>query len=150
MSITSGNPLETLSLADVRVGLDLPPLVVEVTRSLIIAGALFTNDAQDIHHDRDWAQKRGFKDIFMNTSTALALFTRYVSDWAGPEAVVEHFAFRMERQQYPDDDLRFTGTVKAIEPGSPRGRVTVDVVGKNGGGTYVAATVRLSLPAAKA
>lgn len=42
------------SYDDVAVGDELPPLDVELTRTLIVATAIATRDYQDVHHDRAW------------------------------------------------------------------------------------------------
>jgi acyl dehydratase len=143
-SAGSGGPL---TAGSVSVGQELPSMVVEVTPSLIVAGALFTNDTLDVHHDPDLARGRGFKDIFMNNATTLGLVTRFIGDWAGPEGVVEHLAWNLGGLQHPNDELRLTGKVKAVEPAVPRGRVTVVVVGTNSLGVHITCTLRLSLPA---
>jgi acyl dehydratase len=132
----------TRSIAEVFVGQVLPSLIVESTPSLIIAGALFNHDAMDVHHDRDWARRRGFDDVFMNTMTTHGLATRFVGDWAGPEAVVEHLAWRLGRQQYPHDALYLTGRVAKVE----NGKATVEVFFTNSLGAHATCTVRLALP----
>ena len=139
-------PGAQLAFEALGIGQELPSLVVEVTPSLIVAGALFHHEEMDIHHDRELAQKRGFTDIFMNTTTTLGLIGRFVSDWAGPKGVVEHMKWRLGRQQYPNDDLCFTGKIAALEPGESYGRVTLEVVGTNSLGTHVTCQVKLRLP----
>jgi len=129
-------------------GQQLPPFTVQVTRTLIVAGAIASRDAQDVHHDPVATQQRGFKDIFMNNFTTMALVTRYLNDWAGPEAVVTGFIFKLGRPQYPDDDLRFTGVVKSVAPqGGRMTHVTVDVTGTNSLGTHITSTIRLAIGA---
>lgn len=140
------SPAGQLGFEAVRVGQELPSLIVEVTSSLIMAGALFYNEEMDIHHDRDRAQKHGFRDIFMNTVTTLGLVNRFVSDWAGSGAVVEHLKWRLGRQQYPNDNLHLTGKVVAVGQDGARDRVTVEVVGTNSLGTHVTCQLQLSLP----
>ena len=71
-----------------EVGLALPELVIDVTPTFVISTAIATRDFQDVHHDRDRAVERGGKDIFVNILTTTGLVQRYVTDWAGPQAVV--------------------------------------------------------------
>lgn len=126
----------------------LAPWVVEVTPTLVIAGALATRDAQDVHHDGELARQRGFKDIFLNNFTTMALVSRYVTDWAGPGAVIRSFSFRLGRPQYPHDVLRFTGAVTGRELGDDgRTRIEVEVLGDNASGNHVRCTLRLELHA---
>ena len=48
------------------VGDALPALEIEVTATLIAAGAIATRDFMPVHHDRDYANSQGAPDIFMN------------------------------------------------------------------------------------
>ncbi len=41
---------------DVAVGDELPTLVLPITRTLIVSGALASRDYQDVHHDHELAQ----------------------------------------------------------------------------------------------
>lgn len=43
----------------VRVGDELPPLEIEITRTLIVAGAIASRDYQDVHHDAELARHKG-------------------------------------------------------------------------------------------
>ena len=56
------------------------------TRRSSCRTAIATRDYQDVHHDRDKAQAKGSKDIFVNILTDTGLVQRYVTDWAGPDA----------------------------------------------------------------
>ncbi|MGH3248587.1 MAG: OB-fold domain-containing protein, partial [Trebonia sp.] len=47
----------------------LPPLVIDVTPTFVVASALATRDFQDVHHDRDSSVAGGAKDIFLNILT---------------------------------------------------------------------------------
>ncbi len=60
-----------------------------------MSSALATRDFQDVHHDRDLAQQKGSKDIFVNILTDTGLVQRYVTDWAGPRAVVKSISLRL-------------------------------------------------------
>ena len=140
--------MTTLFFEDVNVGDELPPLDVPLTRTLIVATAIASRDYQDVHHDPGLAQQRGSKDIFMNILTTNGFVGRFITDWAGPDAILQRVAIRLGAPNYPGDTMVMTGTVtnKAIEDG--RGVVDVDVRGANGLGDHVTGTVRLALPQA--
>ena len=78
----------TRTLEEVTVGDALPELVVPLTRTLIVSTALASRDYQDVHHDGVLAVERGSKDIFMNILSTNGLVGRFVTDWAGPGAVL--------------------------------------------------------------
>lgn len=42
-----------------RAGEELPPLEIEITRTLIVAGAVASRDYQDVHHDAEAARQKG-------------------------------------------------------------------------------------------
>ncbi len=132
----------TLSAADVNVGDELPPLSIELTPTLIISTAIATRDYQDVHHDRDLAQQKGSKDIFMNILTTNGFVGRFVTDWAGPDATIRKVAIRLGAPNHPGDTMTMTGSVVAKADGV----VEVAVRGSNSRGDHVTGTVRVALP----
>ena len=133
----------TLSYDEVEVGMTLPELVIEITPTLIVSTAIATRDYQDVHHDRDLAQEKGSKDIFMNILTTNGWVGRFVTDWAGPDAVLKKVAIRLGAPNYPGDTMRMTGRVM----NKLDGRVEVEIKGANSMGDHVVGTVTLELPA---
>ena len=103
--------------------------------------AIATRDYQDVHHDRDKAQAKGSKDIFVNILTDTGLVQRYVTDWAGPTAVIKSIGLLLGVPWYAYDTVTFTGEVTAVEDGV----VTVKVVGSNSLGDHVIATAKLAM-----
>ncbi|MFN2641544.1 MAG: MaoC family dehydratase [Actinomycetota bacterium] len=135
--------LKTLRADQVSVGDELPPLDVPITPTLIVAGALASRDFQDVHHDKDIAQRSGSKDIFMNILTTNGFVGRFVTDWAGPEALLKKVAIRLGVPNYPDDTMRLTGTVTSKDAS---GRVEIAIRGANSLGDHVTGTITLTLP----
>jgi uncharacterized protein len=120
----------------------LPELAVEATPTFVISSALATRDFQDVHHDRDLAIARGSQDIFINILTTAGLVQRFVSGWAGPQAVFTSISIRLGVPCYAGDTLTFSGYVSADEG---RERV-VTVTGRCRLGDHVTGTVRVELP----
>ena len=92
---------------------ELPPLSIPLTTTLIIAGAVASNDYEPFHHDRDAAHAQGMKDIFMNVLTSCGFAARYATDWAGPAAVIKSHSTRLMASNFPGDMMTFTGTSEA-------------------------------------
>ncbi len=116
----------------------LPKLVIDVTPTFVIAAAIATRDFQDVHHDRDRAVERGGKDIFVNILTTTGLVQRYVTDWAGPKAMVRKIAIRLGVPCYAGDKLTFSGR------GEWQGQeCVVEVTGRCGLGDHVTGTVHI-------
>jgi acyl dehydratase len=131
-------------LHDVAVGDELPPLDIALTRSLIVATAIASRDYQDVHHDPGLAVERGSKDIFMNILSTNGFVGRFVTDWAGPDAILKKVSIRLGAPNHPGDTMRLTGTVTAKDV--PAGTVEVTIRGANSLGDHVSGTVTLTLP----
>jgi len=140
--MTAPRSLTTRRLSEVTVGDVLPALEIPLTATVIIAGALASRDYQDVHHDRDLAVQRGSKDIFMNILTTNGYVGRYVTDWAGPEALLRSVDIRLGAPNYPGDTMTLRGRVSA----KAGDLVSIEVVGANRLGNHVTGTVTLRLP----
>jgi len=129
-----------MSTGTIAVGTKLPELALYGDPTFIVATALATRDFQDVHHDRDKAQAKGSKDIFVNILTDTGLVERFITDWAGPSALVKKISLRLGVPWYAYDTVTFTGEVTAVEGEL----VTVKVLGSNSLGNHVIATVTLT------
>ncbi|WP_378736517.1 MaoC family dehydratase [Nocardia brasiliensis] len=125
----------TVEPTSIQVGTTLPELVINADPTFVISTALATRDFQDVHHDRDKAVARGSKDIFVNILTDTGLVQRFVTDWAGPRAMVKSIALRLGVPLYAGDTLTLTGTVSAIQGDD----IHIDVVGKDSLGDHITA-----------
>ncbi len=123
------------------VGTKLPELKIYGDPTFIVSTAIATRDYQDVHHDRDKAQAKGSKDIFVNILTDTGLVQRFLTDWAGPNAVVKSIGLRLGVPWYAYDTVTFTGEVTAVDGDL----VTTKVVGSNSLGDHVIATATLTM-----
>ncbi|MBF6144493.1 acyl dehydratase [Nocardia sp. 852002-20019_SCH5090214] len=135
----------TIQPTAVQVGTTLPELVIHADPTFVVSTALATRDFQDVHHDRDKAVERGSKDIFVNILTDTGLVQRFVTDWAGPGAVVKSIALRLGVPLYAGDTLTLNGTVAAVDGAD----ITIDVVGKDSLGDHITAKAVISLQEAR-
>ncbi|MEV6364736.1 MaoC family dehydratase [Nocardia asteroides] len=126
----------------VAVGTTLPELVIHADPTFVISTAIATRDFQDVHHDRDKAVERGSSDIFVNILTDTGLVQRFVTDWAGPTALVKSIALRLGVPLYSGDTLTLSGTVTEVAGA----RVTIDVRGRDSLGEHITATAVIELP----
>ncbi|MFD6676502.1 MaoC family dehydratase [Rhodococcus zopfii] len=123
----------------VTAGETLPALSIHGDPTFIVSTALATRDFQDVHHDRDLAQQKGSKDIFVNILTDTGLVQRYVTDWAGPRAVIKSISLRLGVPWYAYDTLALAGTVVSVDDGV----ITLDIVGSNSLGNHINAKATL-------
>ena len=131
-----------MKLSDINVGDSLPELPIRVTTSLIVGGAIASRDFTPVHHDKKAAQAAGMQDVFMNILTTNGLVGRFVSDWAGPNALIRRVKIRLGTPNLPGDTMTLTGRVTSVEGEE----VEVEVAGKNAWGNHVTGTVRVALP----
>jgi len=121
----------------------LPEWSLKVTPTVVVSTAVATRDFYPVHHDRDYAVRSGSADIFLNILTTTGLVQRYVTDWAGPEAIVRAVSIRLGAPCYAGDTLAFTGRV--TDDTGPEGRDRlIAVTGRCSLGDHVTGTVRLA------
>ncbi|ULE35158.1 MaoC family dehydratase [Mycobacterium sp. IDR2000157661] len=130
-----------MSAPTVEVGAKLPPLALYGDPTFIVSTAIATRDYQDVHHDRDKAQAKGSKDIFVNILTDTGLVQRYITDWAGPSAVIRSISLRLGVPWYAYDTVTFNGEVTAVDGDV----ISLKIVGSNSLGDHVIATATLTL-----
>ena len=129
---------------DVEVGDELPPIPIELSVSLIVAGAVASQDYTPVHHDKAAAQAAGMQDVFMNILTTNGLVSRFVTDWAGIDARIRNVNIKLGTPNLPGDTMTLTGTVR--EKDDATAAVVVEVNGQNSWGSHVTGTVKVALP----
>jgi acyl dehydratase len=134
---------KTFGAGELALGQELPPLDIRTTATLVAGGAMASRDYTPVHHDRDAAIAQGLPDMFMNILTTQGLCSRYVTDWAGADAIVTRVRTKLGGPNLPGDVLKLRGKVVAKDGRS----IDVEVSGNNAWGNHVTATFTLTLPA---
>ena len=130
----------------VQVGDELPALVIDVTATVIAAGAIATRDFMPVHHDRDYAQAQGAPDIFMNILSDTGYCSRFLTDWAGPDAKIRKLAIRLGVPMHPGHTLTYTGHVTEVHEAGDETIVSVAFTAMDDLGEHVGGTAELGLP----
>jgi acyl dehydratase len=125
-----------------EIGAALPELAIDLTPTMVVSTALATMDFTPVHHDPQLARAQGAKDVFLNILTTMGLVERYVTDWAGPEAVIKSINVKLGVPAYAGDRLSFNGTVVSRADG----HCTVQVRGRVSLGDHATGTVTFTLP----
>lgn len=144
----SGTVPERRAFSSIAVGDELTPMVIDVTATVVAAGAIATRDFMPVHHDREYANAQGAPDIFMNILSSNALCSRFLTDWAGPEAFVRKLAIRLGVSVHPKSVLTFTGTVANTSVDGDEGVIDVEFTATNELGAHVTGTATITLPLA--
>ena len=133
-----------------KVGDALPTFEIGLTTTMIIAGAVASRDYMPAHHDREFATAQGAPDMFMNILTTNGYVSRFVTDWAGPGAMIRKISIRLGVPAVPGQLLRFTGEVTSADNDGDERTVEVAVRLANDMGDHATGTVLVSLPPASA
>jgi len=143
---TAKSRTSTLKWADINVGDEVTAMEIPVTTTMIVAGAIASRDFMPVHHDVAYAKQQGSPNLFMNILTSNGYCVRFLTDWAGPEAMVTKLAIRLGVPCFPDDPLHFTGNVTGKTEGTD-GENSVEVTfhAANSLGNHVSGTAVLSL-----
>jgi acyl dehydratase len=124
----------------------LPPFELDVTPTVIVAGAIASRDFMPAHHDREFARSQGAPDMFMNILTSNGYVSRYITDWAGPETMLKSIAIRLGAPAIPGLALRFTGQVSSSTRDGDEHVLEVAVRASNDLGDHLTGTVVLTRP----
>ena len=131
---------------ELHVGDELPAMVIDVTATRIVAGAIASRDFMPVHHDRDYANQQGAPDIFMNILSDTGYCSRFLTDWAGSEAMVKHLSIRLGVPVFPGHTLTYTGSVTALGHEGDESFVEIELRATNDLGEHVSGTATISLP----
>jgi acyl dehydratase len=144
--VTISSPSETLAWESIAAGDELPAMVLDVTATRIVAGAIATRDFMPVHHDRSYANSQGAPEIFMNILSDTGYCSRFLTDWAGPEAVITRLAIRLGVPLFADTTLTYTGSVVSTHCSDDEGVVEVALRATVDLGDHLTGTATLRLP----
>jgi acyl dehydratase len=144
--MTNAAARATLVWDDVHVGDELPTFVIDMTATRVVAGAIASRDFMPVHHDRAYANSQGAPEIFMNILSDTGYCSRFLTDWAGPNAMIKKLAIRLGVPAFAGSTLTYTGRVTATSNDHDDGIVEVELRAVNDLGDHVTGTAVLSLP----
>jgi acyl dehydratase len=138
---------DSLRGGDVAVGDELPTFELPVTSTVIVAGAIASRDFMPAHHDAEFAKAQGAPDLFMNILTTNGYVSRFITDWAGPEAMIRKIAIRLGAPSVPGQPLRFSGHVADSKREGDEQVFELTIRATNDLGDHATGTVIVTLPA---
>jgi acyl dehydratase len=100
---------DQVSYDEVKEGAELPPARYPATRLSLVKYCGASGDFNVIHWNERIAKAVGLPDVIAHGMFTMAQAGRYVTDWAGPRAVVTEFGVRFSAMVVvPDDDTGAT------------------------------------------
>jgi acyl dehydratase len=108
---------EQISYDDVEVGAELPAVSYPATRLSLVKYCGASGDFNVIHWNERIARSVGLPNVIAHGMFTMAQAGRFVTDWAGPGAIVAEFGVRFSAPVVvPDDDagatIEVTGKVE--------------------------------------
>ena len=133
---------------DVTAGTELPAVSYPVTRLSLVKYCGASGDFNVIHWSERAARAVGLPDVIAHGMLTMARAGRFVTDWAGPAAVVTEFGVKFSGPVVvPDDDAGGTVTIGGrIEQKLPGNLVALSLTATSAGTkvlTRARAVVRL-------
>jgi acyl dehydratase len=137
-----------VTYSDVEAGTEIPAVDYQVTRLSLIKYCGASGDFNVIHWNERIAKSVGLPDVIAHGMFTMAEAGRFVTDWAGPRAIVLEFGVRFSSPVVvPDDDIGGTINVSGqIEEKLDGNRVTLALTARSAGTkvlTRARAVVRL-------
>ena len=106
---------ERVGYDDVKPGAELAPASYPVTRLSLVKYCGASGDFNVIHWNERIARSVGLPNVIAHGMFTMAEAGRYVTDWAGPRAVVVEFGVRFSSPVVvPDDDVGATIEVSGV------------------------------------
>ena len=108
---------------DVEPGTELPAVTYPVTRLSLVRYCGASGDFNVIHWNERIARSVGLPDVIAHGMFTMAQAGRYVTDWAGPAAIMTDFGVRFSAPVVvPDDDtgatIEVSGTIEELLDGN--------------------------------
>lgn len=101
---------------DVRAGDELTPVNFPITVYRLVMEAGANRDFNSTHHNTEYAQATGAREMYANTLFLLGMWERAVRDWIGPAGKIYSVTgFRMRSFNYAGDTTTVTGKVVGID-----------------------------------
>ena len=116
-----------LSTSDVKVGQELPPLTIHISRDSLVRYTGASLDRNRIHWDERFARSVGLPDVIAHGMFTMGSAINVVSDWVGDAGRVVEYGTRFTKPvvvPYESGaDVEVTGVVTALDAETRRATV---------------------------
>ncbi|HQQ75575.1 MAG TPA: MaoC/PaaZ C-terminal domain-containing protein [Pseudomonadales bacterium] len=130
----------------IQVGDAITPMDIPLTHTMIAATAIASMDFMPVHHDKDYALSQFAPDAFLNILSSNGFVSKFLTDWAGPDAWVKKISIKLGVPAVPHQVLKFTGEVLSKNTVGNECHIEVSVQAANDSGNHATGTAVITLP----
>jgi acyl dehydratase len=116
-----------LSVKDVEVGQELPPLVIHISRERLVQYTGASLDRNRIHWDERFARSVGLPDVIAHGMFTMGSAIKVVSDWVGDAGRIVEYGTRFTKPVVvpyeAGADVVVTGVVTTVDAETRRATV---------------------------
>jgi acyl dehydratase len=116
-----------LSVSDVEVGQELPPLAIHISRESLVRYTGASLDRNRIHWDERFARSVGLPDVIAHGMFTMGSAIKVVSDWVGDAGRIVEYGTRFTKPVVvpyeAGADVVVTGVVTAVDAETRRATV---------------------------
>jgi len=108
--------MKQLLFNKVAIGERLDSLIMDISTTAVITGAMASRDYSPLHHNYHYVTtEAGHRDIFLNTPHQANIFERFLSDWSGSRGRLGRMGFKMKASVYAGDNATIEGEIMESE-----------------------------------
>lgn len=137
---------KSLRAADIHIGDAITPMNIPLTHTIVASTAIASMDFMPVHHDKDFALSQFAPDIFLNILSSNGFVSKFLTDWAGPEAWVKKINIKLGVPAVPHQILKFTGEVLGKNTVGNECHIEVSLQAANDSGNHATGTAIITLP----
>ncbi|HEY3917240.1 MAG TPA: MaoC family dehydratase N-terminal domain-containing protein [Stellaceae bacterium] len=136
-----------LRFGDVAVGDAVPPYSLWLSYQRIVMSVAVDRMFSGLHHNRERARWRGFRDIIFNTRGYEMMFEVMLRRWIGLDGRITRLGpFRMTGSSYPSDVVTAQARVTGKSETGEGPRVDVELLALNNRGEAARGEAQVALP----
>lgn len=136
-------------LDQIAVGMELPPISLDITHKRVCLNAAATWDWFPGHHDPDYARSQGQRTIYLSTIFFHGFVDRLVTDWAGPTAFIRRRKLTMVRSIFAGQTATAGGKVVSVTEKDGGRVIDLEITVESEEGPCVPAEVTVFVPGAR-
>ena len=103
--------MKQLLFGNVEVDQQIPPMKINLDVIDLVKYSAATWNFYLLHIEKDYAQKKGFKDINMHAPFYGAVISSMLTRWTGDPGALRKQNYAVKKMAYPGDTLRISGKV---------------------------------------